>query len=97
MKFCKYIIQSENGLHARPAGLLVKAASEFESNIQIYKGEDIASSDEEILKSADAKGLFSLMGLNLKKGDVFTLVANGSDEEEAVLKLEKFISEDLHL
>lgn len=97
MKFFKYIVQSENGLHARPAGLLVKAASEFESNIQIYKGEDIASSDEEILKSADAKGLFSLMGLNLKKGETFTLVANGSDEEKATLELEKFIKEDLHL
>lgn len=97
MKFFKYIVQSENGLHARPAGLLVKAASEFESKIQIYKGEDITESDEETLKSADVKGLFSLMGLNLKKGETFTLIANGSDEKEAVLKLEKFIKEDLHL
>ena len=97
MKFFKYIVQSDNGLHARPAGLLVKAASEFESNIQIYKGEDITESGEETLKSADAKGLFSLMGLNLKKGETFTLVANGSDEEKATLELEKFIKEDLHL
>lgn len=97
MKFFKYIVQSENGLHARPAGLLVKAASEFESKIQIYKGEDITESDEETLKSADVKGLFSLMGLNLKKGETFTLIANGSDEKEAVLKLKKFIKEDLHL
>ena len=35
MKSFEYIIKDETGLHARPAGLLVKKASEFISELQI--------------------------------------------------------------
>ena len=37
MKEIKYVITDENGIHARPAGILVKKAKEFNSNIKITK------------------------------------------------------------
>ena len=55
MKEFKYIITDPEGIHARPAGELVKAAKGFASAIKITKGE----------KSADAKKIFGLMGLGV--------------------------------
>ena len=39
MKEFKYVIQDEQGIHARPAGILVKAAGEFKSDIRIHKND----------------------------------------------------------
>lgn len=85
MKEFKYIITDENGIHARPAGVLVKKAKEFNSNINITK----------VGKSADAKKLFSIMGLGIKKGDEIIITIEGDDESTATQELEKFISENL--
>lgn len=80
-----YTIQDPNGIHARPAGLLVKAAQSFSSSIRLTKGE----------KAADLKRLFALMGLNVKQGDTVTLTAEGPDEAQAVSGLEAFFRENL--
>ena len=80
-----YTIQDPNGIHARPAGLLVKAAQGFSSSIRLAKGE----------KAADLKRLFALMGLNVKQGDTVTLTAEGPDEAQAVSALEAFFRENL--
>ncbi len=80
-----YTIQDPNGIHARPAGLLVKAAQGFSSSIRLTKGE----------KAADLKRLFALMGLNVKQGDTVTLTAEGPDEAQAVSALEAFFRENL--
>ena len=85
MKEFKYIITDENGVHARPAGVLVKKAKEFNSNINITK----------VGKSADAKKLFSIMGLGIKKGDEIIITIEGDDESTATQELEKYISENL--
>ena len=39
MKEFKYVITDELGIHARPAGLFVKEAAKFQSDIKIKKGE----------------------------------------------------------
>lgn len=80
-----YIIKDENGIHARPAGMLVKAAAAFKSSVKIKKGE----------KTADGKKLFGLMGLAVKGGDAITVLCDGEDENEAAVALEKFFSENL--
>lgn len=80
-----YTIQDPNGIHARPAGLLVKAAQGFASTVRLTKGE----------KSADLKRLFALMGLNVKQGDTVTLSAEGPDEAQAASALEAFFRENL--
>ncbi|MBR4874685.1 MAG: HPr family phosphocarrier protein [Clostridia bacterium] len=85
MEKTKYIIKDENGIHARPAGLLVKLAGGFTSDIKLIKGE----------KSADLKRLFAVMGLGIKKGDEILVTANGDDEKMAVETIELFLKTNL--
>ena len=85
MKEITYKIKDEVGIHARPAGLLVKKASEFSSEISIQKGE----------KSVDAKKIFGVMSLGAKCGDEIKLCINGADENMAAQELAKFLAENL--
>ncbi len=57
MKEYKYVITDPEGIHARPAGELIKLLKEFESAITIEKDG----------KSADAKRIFGVMGLAVKQ------------------------------
>lgn len=85
MQTIHYVITDENGIHARPAGLFVKAASGFQSDIQIGKNG----------KTADAKRLFGVMGLGVKKQDEIVVTAEGPDEEQAAKELESFLKANL--
>lgn len=85
MKEFTYKICDELGIHARPAGLLVKKASEFSSDITIYKDE----------KSADLKRLFAVMGLAVKKGDTVRVTVCGDDEDVAAPNVESFFKDNL--
>ncbi len=85
MKEIKYVIHDPVGLHARPAGLLVKEAMAFQSKITISSNG----------KSADAKRLLSLMALGIKQGMGIECVIEGEDEEAACDRLLKFFKEHL--
>ena len=85
MKEFFYKITDEVGIHARPAGLLVKKAGEFHSRINISKGE----------KTADAKKIFGIMSLAVKCGDEVKITVEGSDEDRASMELERFFRENL--
>ncbi|MBR2847151.1 MAG: HPr family phosphocarrier protein [Clostridia bacterium] len=85
MKQFEYVIQDELGVHARPAGLLVRKAKEFESETVITKGD----------KSANAKKLIALMGLAIKQGDRITVKISGEDEDKAAAEMEQYLLEIL--
>lgn len=85
MQEFKYTIKDELGIHARPAGLLVKLATPFKSVITVDTGA----------KKADAKKIMALMGAGAKKGTVVTCTADGPDEAEAIEALKKFFEENL--
>lgn len=85
MKEFKYVITDPEGIHARPAGLLVKAVKEFACDIKIAKGG----------KAMNAKAIFGVMGLGAKKGDEVTLTFDGADEEKACEEISKFMQENL--
>lgn len=85
MKEFKYTIKDELGIHARPAGLLVKVATPFKSTITVDTGT----------KQADAKKIMAVMGAGAKQGTVITCRAEGPDEAEAVTALKKFFEENL--
>ena len=85
MKEFSYTITDELGIHARPAGMLVKKAAEFQSAIKVQKGD----------VEADAKRILNLMGLAAKKGDTITLCIEGPDEENAASALEDFLKKHL--
>ena len=82
MKEFKYVVTDAEGIHARPAGLLVKKAGEFTSSVTIDK-------------SADAKRIFGVMGLGVKTGEEVTITADGADEDAAIAELEAFFKENL--
>jgi len=85
MKQFSYVITDELGIHARPAGLMVKAASVYKSSVTVAKGD----------KSADAKRIFGIMGLGVKQHDEITVTIEGEDENEAAQGLEEFIKNNL--
>lgn len=85
MKTFTYTIKDENGIHARPAGILVKSAAKYGSDITIeWNG-----------KSASAKRLFAVMGMGIKQGSEITVKISGEDEDTAAAELENFFKENL--
>ena len=85
MKEFKYVITDPEGIHARPAGILVKQAAGYQSTVKIAKGE----------KSADAKRIFGVMGLGVKTGEEITITVVGAVEDTAAAELETFFNENL--
>ncbi|SHO47312.1 HPr family phosphocarrier protein [Anaerocolumna xylanovorans] len=85
MKEIKYVIKDEVGIHARPAGLFVKAAGKFNCMIKMKK--DTAD--------VDAKSILGIMSLGVKKGDEITITFDGSDEAEASDTITAFLVENL--
>lgn len=85
MRELKYVITDPQGIHARPAGELVKAAKGFEAAVQIEKDG----------KTADCKKIFSIMGLGIKTGQEITMTFEGNDEDAACEAIGKFMKENL--
>lgn len=85
VKEFQYVIQDPVGLHARPAGLLVKQTGSFSSKVTVESGG----------KSADARKLIMLMSLGIKQGMEVTCKVEGEDEEAAAEALQKFFQENL--
>ncbi|MDR2301150.1 MAG: HPr family phosphocarrier protein [Deltaproteobacteria bacterium] len=74
MKQMSYTIKDPDGIHARPAGLLVKKLQSFPCSVTIEKGE----------KSADGKKLFAVMKLGVKKDETINFTFDGENEDEAL-------------
>ena len=85
MKEFRYAITDAEGIHSRPAGELVKAAKEFDCNIQLSKDG----------KAVDCKKIFGIMGLGVKKGQEIVLTFEGVDEEAAFEAISCFLKERL--
>lgn len=84
MQTFMYTIKIPLGLHARHAGMLVKAVSAFESKVTITR-ED---------RSADASRILNLMGLGIKQGDLIRVDVEGPDEDLAAMKIKSYIWEN---
>lgn len=80
-----YIIKDELGIHARPAGLLVKEIAKLPCKVTLSaKG-----------KKADGKKLFAIMSLAAKCGDTLTVICDGENEQEAAGTIERFLNDNL--
>ena len=75
-------INNEVGLHARPATFFIQTANEFKSGIWVEKDE----------RRVNAKSLLGVLSLGITKGTTITLLADGSDEKEAVAALSELVS-----
>lgn len=85
MREITYTIKDAQGIHARPAGLLVKKLKEFSSEPTLIKTG----------KSIDPRRMMVLMGLGIKCGEMITITFNGADEDLAAEALEAFLKENL--
>ena len=85
MKEFKHIINDPLGLHARPAGMLVKACAGYASTITINAPTG----------KADAKRLMGIMRLAAKQGMELTITVDGADEETAAAELQAFLAANL--
>lgn len=85
MKQFQYTIKDELGVHARPAGLLVKLAKQYTSAITIEKNG----------KTCDMRKLMGVMGMGIRQGETITVTAEGEDETAAIEAVEKFLTENV--
>lgn len=85
MKEFKHVIADPMGLHARPAGMLVKAVAPYASKITVTAPTG----------TADAKRLMALMRLAAKAGMELTIKVEGPDEETAAAELQAFMAANL--
>ncbi|SHO45299.1 HPr family phosphocarrier protein [Anaerocolumna xylanovorans] len=80
-----YTIKDKQGVHARPAGLLVKSVKELDSKVTIQKGEE----------ATEGTRLMALMGMGIKCGEEVTVIAEGGDEEKSLAAMRLFFEENL--
>ena len=78
------VINNQVGLHARPATFFIQKANEFKSSIWVEK-ED---------RRVNAKSLLGVLSLGIVKGTAITLIADGTDEQEAISTLAELIDSD---
>lgn len=85
MREFQYIIKDEVGIHARPAGVLVKEAKKYDSKISINSNG----------KSAEATKLMAVMSLGVKCGQTVEVTIEGTDEDTAAEEIRKFFETNL--
>ena len=68
------LVQNQVGLHARPATFFIQKANEFKSSIWVEKDE----------RRVNAKSLLGVLSLGIVDGTSIDIIADGSDEQEAV-------------
>ncbi|MBE6554634.1 MAG: HPr family phosphocarrier protein [Ruminococcaceae bacterium] len=69
------------GLHARPATFFIQKANGFKCSVWVEK-ED---------RKVNAKSLLGVLSLGVAQGATIKLIADGSDEEEALAALQQLV------
>lgn len=85
MKEFTYTVKDPVGIHARPAGRIVAAVSEYKSFITMWKGD----------QPYDLKKLLTVMGSGLKCGDKIVVRVEGYDEDEALEAVKEALKKNL--
>ena len=87
MKEFKYVIKDRDGIHARPASVLVKAMANMASSIEFQKAGDD--------RKVNAKSIMAVMSLGVKQGNELIITAEGPDEDGAIAELERLMEANL--
>ena len=75
-------IQLIGDLDARPVAMLVQIASQFDSTVYIETGD----------KRVNAKSIMGMMSLGMSSGEQLTVVTDGSDEDNALEAIDKYLT-----
>ena len=78
------VVQNQVGLHARPATFFIQKANEFKSSIWVEKDE----------RRVNAKSLLGVLSLGIVGGTSIRIIADGSDEQQAVEGLVALVESD---
>ena len=76
------VINNQIGLRARPATFFIQKANEFKCSIQVEREE----------RRVNAKSLLGVLSLGIVKGTKVTIIAEGVDEDEALLALTELVT-----
>jgi phosphocarrier protein HPr len=80
----QFKVIADTGIHARPATLLVQAASKFTSEVQLQYKE----------KKVNLKSIMGVMSLGIGQGADITIFADGADEAEAIQLLTETLTKE---
>lgn len=78
-------LPNPSGLHARPAKLFAKAASEADANVKVSKDG----------REVNAESVLSILTLDCHQGDEITISAEGDNAGEALAELVEMIESGL--
>lgn len=78
------IVRHKVGLHARPAAMFVKTASNFTSQITV---ENVSNKSDPV----NAKSILGILASGVQMNDRIRITAEGEDEEEALTVLQDLI------
>lgn len=78
----KVTLKGISGIHAKPASIIVRESSKYNSNIQIIRDG----------QKYNAKSIMSILSMGVAEGDNLIIQARGEDEKEAVESLAYLIS-----
>lgn len=79
-----YEIAGAEGLHARPASLLVGTVNAFQSDITL----------EHDGKKVNLKSILGVMSLGVPSGAVIKIAADGKDEAEVMAKVDEIMKSE---
>ena len=85
MQKFSYVLTDAEGIHARPAGALVKEIKKYDSDVKVLANG----------KSADGKKLMNLMSLGVKQGNEIEVQVSGGDEAANADALLAFLQANL--
>lgn len=86
MKEVQVTLKNDEGLHARAAAVFVRKANQFSSNITLTsRGEDV-----------NGKSIIGIMSLGVFSGQEISIMAEGSDEAEAVQGLKDLVENEIN-
>lgn len=77
----RVIVSNAQGLHARPANVFARQASQFEARIDLVRGSE----------RVDGKSILSILTLGAEQGSELSIEANGPDAQAAIAVLVKLV------
>ncbi len=79
-----FTVKDKDGLHARPASLVVKAAAKYPGEIDIaYKGKQLT-----------LKSILTVMSLGIPYGESFDVIVTGENEEGILEEVTAILAEN---
>jgi phosphocarrier protein HPr len=80
-----YIILAPQGIHARPATVLIRLVKNFKSVVSLKKGD----------KTVRLNSMLNILSLTIKGSETVTVIVDGGDETEAAQAISLFFTEQL--